>query len=299
MGFPPINKRIHNGVALVALAVCTAACAVRKARVVAVLPAPPKSASAAQLIAKINAQSSAFTTLEATVELAPAAGSVNSGIIKQYHDVKGFLLVRKPDFIRMTGQAPVVHTDIFDMASGEGRFSLYIPSDNKFYVGAANLPPKPGKTFENLRPEHILGALLIQPIDPQKDSYFLEEVSQDAELDYVIGDLGPFKAGQMNLKRKIWFNRSDLEISRLQLYANSGQCVEDVRYGDYENLGRAPFPLRIAINRPVEDISLTITLLKTQFNLPVPLSKFDLKKPSSAQLVDLGGNPAAGTQDGQ
>lgn len=278
------------------------------------LPSPPKEASAAQLIAKINAQSAAVETLLATVDLEPSAGSVYSGVIKQYHDVKGFLLLRKPDFIRMTGQAPVVRTDIFDMASDGRQFSLYIPSENKFYVGATELPERAGKPLENLRPQHILDALLLQPIDPAADAYFLEDVDRDTERDYVIGALGPTRShgtGPVILKRKIWFDRSDLEISRVQLYGGGGAYLEDIGYSNYRDFGGVHYPGRITIHRPEEDYSLTITLLNAQFNQPVPLSKFILKKPANARLIDLNGqsqpaqsarpaqSPQAGASHGQ
>ncbi|MGH9451344.1 MAG: LolA family protein [Terriglobia bacterium] len=266
-------------------------CAVSRTRHIApsALPGPPQAASESQLIARINAQSAAVESLVATVDLEPSAGSVYSGVIKQYHDVKGFLLVRKPDFVRMTGQAPVVRTDIFDMASDGRQFSLYIPSENKYYVGATDLPEKPGKALENLRPQHILDALLLRSIDPAKDSYFVEDVDRSTERDYVIAVLGPYAAGRVSLKRKIWFNRTNLEISRVQIYGADGVCMEDVRYSDYGDFGGVNYPARIAIRRPVEDYSLSITLLNARFNQPVPLSKFVLKKPASAQVINLSG----------
>lgn len=251
-------------------------------------------ASEAELLAKINAQSTTVNTLLASVDLQPSAGSVYSGVIKQYHDVKGFLLLRKPAYIRMTGQAPVVRTDIFDMASDGRQFNLYIPSENKFYTGPAGLPARPGKPLENLRPQHILDALFMDPIDAAKDNYFLEEVNRGAERDYVIGDLGPGgtgAGGPVNLRRKIWFNRSTLVISRVQLYGGGGVCVEDIAYSNYQDSGGVRYPREIAIRRPVENYSLTIDILTAQFNQPIPLSKFDLKKPANAQLIELGETP--------
>lgn len=288
---------------LLAVAVGALGCAVRRTRRVAPaeVPGPPKTASEAELIGKIDHRSAAVKTLTAAVDLEPSAGSVYSGVIKQYHDVKGFLLLQKPDLIRITGQAPIVRTDIFEMASDGKQFSLYVPSEGKFYTGATDLPARPGKTLENLRPQHILEALLLQPIDAARETTFLEEVARNGERDYVIFVLSPSGPGRMKLKRKIWFNRAQLEISRLQLYGEGGACVEDVSYANYHDWGGVNYPSLVAIERPMEDYSLTITLLSAHFNQPVPIAKFTLKKPPAAQLIDLGAARAAhtGASDGQ
>lgn len=226
----------------------------------------------------------------ATVDLEPSTGSIYSGFIKQYHDVKGFLLLRKPAFIRMTGQAPVVRTDVFDMVSDGKQFKLYIPSENKFYVGKAGMAQKPGKTLENLRPQHILDALLLAPLDAAKSSYFIEEVDRNSERDYVVGEIEPSqssKPGVVDLKRRIWFNRASLQISRVQLYDGGGKVQEDIEYSDYQDAGGVNYPRRIAIERPEEGYSLAITLLTAQFNQTVPLTKFMLQKPANALLIDL------------
>lgn len=246
------------------------------------------------MIAAINSQSKSVRSFTATVNLEPAAGSMYSGVIKQYHDVRGFILAERPESIRIVGQAPVVRTDIFDMASDGKRFSLYIPSRNKFYVGPATLAAHSRNSLENLRPQHILDALLLQPLDPSRSSYFREEAVQGMEQDYVIYEIGGRGPGLVDLKRKIWFDRSNLEISRVQLYGAGGNYLEDIGYSDYKNFGGVRYPAQIAIRRPVEDYSLTINILDARFNEPVPASKLTLRKPDTAQQIDLG--PAGKTE---
>lgn len=242
----------------------------------------------AQLVAEINSQSGAIRSLTATVDLEPSAGSAYSGVIKQYHDVRGFVLAKRPEWIRMVGQAPIVRTDIFDMVSDGERFSLYIPSRNKFYVGPTTLRTTSRNSLENLRPQHVLEALLLQPLDSAQSSYFREEAAQGLEQDYVITEISGCGPGPVRLKRKIWFDRSNLAISRVQLYGIDGAYLEDIRYSDYKDFGGVSYPAQIAIQRPVEDYSLTIRILAARFNQPLPLSKFTLTKPQNAQEIDLG-----------
>ncbi|MGH9407422.1 MAG: hypothetical protein ACRD3D_16505 [Terriglobia bacterium] len=294
-GFLAITRRFQNVLALLLLAVGLCGCrAVRTTRVVATqIPSPPQNASLAQLVAKVNSQSAAIQSLTTIVDMKPSTGSVYSGVISRYPDVRGFLLVKRPAFIRMTGQAPVVHTDIFDMASDGEQFSLYIPSRNKFYVGNVSLPQKPGASLENIRPQHILQGFLLEAIDASKESYFLEDVDRGSERDYVIGIVAGSGPGPVSVKREIWFGRSNLEISRVELYGAAGMRLESIEYSEYQDYDGIHYPTRIRIERPVEGYSFVITLEHPRFNQPVANSKFVLEKPAGVEVINLG-NPAPG-----
>ncbi|HXO63056.1 MAG TPA: hypothetical protein VN850_14685, partial [Candidatus Acidoferrales bacterium] len=76
-----------------------------------------KDATREELLEKFNSTAGSINSLNATVELKPIAGSKYSGIIEEYHEVKAFLLAERPANIRVIGQAPVIGTTVFDMAS--------------------------------------------------------------------------------------------------------------------------------------------------------------------------------------
>jgi outer membrane lipoprotein-sorting protein len=238
-------------------------------------------------VAQVNAQSQSIRTLTATVDLEPTAGSVYSGVIKEYRDVKGFILLEKPALIRMVGQAPVVRTNIFDMVSDGEEFRLYIPPKQKFIVGKTMFRRPAKNALENLRPQHILDALLLPAIDPARDKYVREEAEDAGRRYYVVTVLESGADGALSLKRKIWFDRSTLEIARLQIYGPQGAYIEDVHYSAYQNFQEVQYPTRIEVRRPIEDYRLAITILKATFNQPISPEKFELKKPESAQLVEL------------
>jgi hypothetical protein len=248
---------------------------------------PGQEATLQDLVTKLNSWSAAVRTMTATVDLAPTAGSAYSGVIKEYHDVKGFLLLESPSLLRMQGQAPVVRTQLFDMVSSGDEFRLYIPPKQKFIVGknAFHLPAK--NSLENLRPQHILEALLLPAIDAAHEKYFLEEAEYASRRHYILSVVEPTEEGELRLERKAWFDRSNLELSRMQFYSPRGDCREDVRYADYRDFQGVLYPARIELGRPIEDYRLVITLVKATFNQPIGPEKFDLKKPEGAQLVDL------------
>ena len=202
-------------------------------------------------------------------------------------DVRGFILLAKPSTIRMQGQAPVVRTEIFDMVSNGEEFRLYIPPKQKFIVGKTGYRRPAKNSLENLRPQHILEALLIPPIDASRDHYFLEESEAHGSRYYVVTVVEEEGERGLRLKRKVWFDRSDLEVARAQFYSPQGGCLEDVHYADYKVFQGIHYPARIEVSRPVEDYQLTITLLKASFNQPIAPEKFELEKPQSAELVEL------------
>jgi len=265
-------------------------CAVRRTvRVSPVaVPPPAQEASLQNLVASLNAQSKAIQTMTATVDLEPTAGSVYSGVIKEYHDVRSFVLVQRPAMIRMVGQAPVVRTDIFDMASDGEEFRLFVPSKQKFIVGKTGGQRPVKNALENLRPQHILEALLVLPIDSDSEQAFRYEAEEGTRRYYVVGVVQKGPEGDLRLKRQIWFDRTDLRIDRVQFYGAQGVYLEDVQYADYQDFHGVRYPSRIRVTRPIEDYGLSITVQKAIFNQPIPPEKFELKQPQGVERVELG-----------
>jgi len=296
--FPGRLRRSWGGLALLSVILAASSCAVRRETRVhpSQLPPPALDASAADLVAKLNARSEAIRTLVATVDLEPTAGSVYSGVIKEYRDVRGFILLEKPAMIRILGQAPVVRTTIFDMVSDGREFRLSIPPKQKFIVGKTDFHRPAKNSLENLRPQHILDALLVPSIDPAREKYMFEEAEEGSRRYYVVSALEAAENGELALRRKVWFDRATLEVARQQLYGPRGAYIEDVRYSDYQDFQGVGYPTHIDISRPIEDYRLAITIQKATFNEPIEAEKFELKKPDNAELVELGAREAGGSR---
>lgn len=291
--FLPLTGRFAAILILLAVVMGGWDCAVK--RTIRVTPppvsSPPRQASVGELVKDVDAWSKDINTLAATVEFKPTTGSVYTGVIKEYQNVRGFILMKKPAMIRIIGQAPVVKTEIFDMVSDGRQFRVSIPPKNKFIVGNNNYQGSAKKTLENLRPSHILDALLVPPIDEMKEKFFNEETRTPAgQYFYILNIVEPNGSGELSLKRKVWFNRADLDISRLQIYGTGGALREDIHYADYRDFQGIRYPAQITLNRPEDGYTLTITVEKATFNQPIPPEKFVLKKPPKATLVELGGD---------
>jgi outer membrane lipoprotein-sorting protein len=278
----------------------SAGCAVNVSQKHVVTPAqirPALQASREPLIAAFNTQAAADHSVNAAVTMMPVAGSTYSGLIEQYHEVEGFILASSPQKIRVIGQAPVLAKNIFDMTSDGKEFRIFIPSKNQFLMGPTNLERPSNKPLENLRPQHILEALFWNPIDPQSQVLF-EEAEAAPERYYVLTQVRPAAAG-LEIARKIWFDRANLRVARLQLYGPGGRFESDVTYSDWQSAAAAGeattpasgmaglFPRQIHIRRPQQDYELTITITRLTLNSEIPDERFALEQPAGSELVRL------------
>jgi len=281
--------------AAVGLAVLiSAGCAVRRTTRVSpgAVPPPPVETSADNLVDRLNTARDSIRTLSATVELEPTAGSVYSGVINQYHDVRAFILLQAPDHIRMIGQAPVVRTTIFDMASDGKEFRVWVPSRRKFIVGNTGASAAGKNSLENLRPQHILEALLVPAVNREVDTFFMNQEREGARTYDVLNVVLAKPAGQgperFELARKVWFDGASLELTRVEFYDAKGALAEDVRYADDQDYQGVRYPSHIKLERPAEDYSLGITVQKATFNEAIAADKFVLAKPAGAEQIDVG-----------
>ena len=249
------------------------------------------------MLEKFNSTAASINSLNATVELKPTAGSKYSGIIEEYHEVKAFLLAERPANIRVIGQAPVIGTTVFDMASDSQEFRVSIPSKNKFIVGPVALERASGKPIENLRPQHLLDALLWPEIRKQETVLF-EEFNDESSRYYV---LTVHRGGyETEILRKIWFDRSVLEVERLQSFGPRGILLSDIHFSNWQSVDAAKpapgataipnqqFPRSIRIERPHDDYRLDLQIAKITLNDEIPLDRFKLEQPSGSDLLRVG-----------
>jgi outer membrane lipoprotein-sorting protein len=256
-----------------------------------------KDATREELLEKYNAIARDLKSLNATVELKPTAGSRYSGVIEEYHEVKAFLLAQRPAYVRVIGQAPVIGKTIFDMTSDGQSFWVSIPSKNKFLVGAVAEQRSSNKPIENLRPQHLLDALLWTEVR-KEEAVLFEEFNDEKARYYVLTVLrGGYRT---EILRKIWFNRADLQVARLEEFGPKGALLSDVRYSDWEAVtsdqeqasaspsAMSAFPHTIQIDRPHDDYLLNLQVTKLMLNEDIPTDRFTLEQPSGSELVRVG-----------
>jgi hypothetical protein len=269
-----------------------------------VVPQKPvaKDATREELLEAYNVIARGTRTLNATVELKPTAGSKYSGVIDEYHEVKAFVLAARPAEIRVIGQAPVIGTTVFDMASDGETFRVSIPPKNRFLVGTVTAEHVSSKPIENLRPQHLLDALLWPEIR-KEESVTLREFNDENAKYYVLTVL---RGGyQVEVLREIWFDRADLQVARMQTFGPKGTLLSDVRLANWLPLdtaagqtttapssnSTASFPRTIRIERPQDDYKLDLQVTKISMNEEIPAERFKLEQPAGSELIRVGEIP--------
>lgn len=267
-----------------------------------------KDATREELLATYNAIARNLKTLNATVELKPTAGSRYTGVIEEYHEVKAFLLAERPAEIRMIGQAPVIGKTVFDMTSDGDTFRVSIPTKNKFLIGSVTGERNSTKPIENLRPQHLLDALLWPEIR-KEEAVTIREANNEQGRYYVLTVL---RGGyQLEVLREIWFDRANLQVARIQNFGPKGTLLSDVSFSGWEPLESSPsaqsnastasagstptptptvpsFPRAILIDRPHDDYKLELQVTKIAVNEEIPADRFKLDQPPGSELVHVG-----------
>ena len=265
-----------------------------------------KDATREELLDSYNTIARNIKTLNATLELKPTAGSRYSGVIDEYHEVKAFLLAARPAEIRMIGQAPVIGKTVFDMASDGDTFRVSIPTKNKFLVGSVAAEKTSAKPIENLRPQHLLNALLWPEIR-KEEAVTMREFNNEQGRYYVLTVL---RGGyHLEVLREIWFDRANLQVARIETFGPKGTLLSDASFSDWEPLDSAAaqsatsgptststpptsvttsFPRAILIERPHDDYKLELQVTKISVNEDIPAERFKLEQPAGSELVHVG-----------
>jgi hypothetical protein len=298
-------KPVKKWTVVLTLSALTCGCGGKNAGVKNTKVVPPatrpvaKEATQEELLDRYNAIAKNVKTLDATMELKTTTGSAYNGVINEYHEVKAFVLAERPSYIRMIGQVPVVGKTIFDMTSDGRTFEVSIPPRNKFLEGPVALTRQSDKPIENLRPQHLEEALLWPEI--QKEELVLFEESNDETGRYYV--LTVLRGGyKTEILRKVWFDRADLNFTRLQSYGPKGVLLSDVRYTDWQPVAAEAagatsaavanndleYPRNIHIDRTRDEYQLNMSIKRIALNEPLEADRFTLAPPAGAEVVHVG-----------
>ena len=292
-------ERVRLRIALLVLCVCgTTGCLLRSHRVEATRSlAPLKTATQADLVARINAIAASMRTMNATVDIDTTVGGEKKGKVIEYQQIRGYILAQKPKMLRMIGLLPIVRNRAFDMVSDGDRFELSIPPKNRFITGKDEVTTISSNSLENLRPQVIYEALLMPSIDEKDEIAVLEEGAQQVEdakthkmmtqPNYHLMVIRRGANDTWHLHRKIYFNRADLQPYRQTVYDDNGAVATDTVYSDPQDYNGVKFPSLIEIERPQEEYSIALKMVKLALNTPLKPEQFQLDVPPGTQVTEL------------
>jgi outer membrane lipoprotein-sorting protein len=182
------------------------------------------------------------------------------------------------------------------MVADEKEFRIYIPSKNSFLVGPTALIRPSKKPLENLRPQHVVEALFWPELRPTENVLF-EQFDFNVSRYYILTLLRHAENGRLLIARKIWYNRTDLRPSRVQIFGLGGKLESDITYSDWQPSPPAPggtsadqtiFARDIHIWRPQDDYKLEIKILKISLNETISSDRFVLTQPAGTDLIHVG-----------
>jgi outer membrane lipoprotein-sorting protein len=261
------------------------------------MPAVTMTATADDLVASINERCQTIQSLSATVQFQATVGGPKKGKEKTYTSFNGYILLRKPESLRVIGLVPVLHTRAFDMASDGNTFKLWLPHDNKVFEGSNTVTIESPNVLENLRPNVFSDSLLIKCIG--QDDLMALTSDTDTKLDPKTKqlvmeadyDLSVLRRNgnsqQLIPERVIHFNRTDLRPYGEDIYDPNGAIQTQAVYGADQTFGSVKFPGTITIKRPLEEYQIVITFTKLVTNLKLTDDQFELKTPLGAVVQEL------------
>ena len=269
-----------------------AGCGVSQTRVLPPneLPFPAKVATRSELLDILTKTGQSVRTLTARVTLVASGGAMTTGALTSYRETNGTLIVRRPNHIRLKGEAPLALATVFDMVSDGELFRVSVPIRNTFIIGDNTAVTKEENPVLNLRPQHVMEALFVDVREYLSNPRFLAAMEQQVEgrrSFYVFSFIDGTLSNPQMIER-VWIDRRNFTVARKQVFAKDGVIQTDVEYDSYQALEGVIFPQHISIKRPLEDYAVQISFVRTTINETLPDDAFFLAAPPGAELIRVG-----------
>lgn len=317
---------------IAAVALIGSAC-VRKVSVNELLPAK-EQLSTEQLINQINAFSKIQTFSAQSDVTVWNYFTGDQGKADEFPQATGLIRFKRPEETRMN--VTFIGARVAEMVSDGQKFKLamYRPQDKRRFIYGSNLTdiermnagdiketkdPQLTKAggLVNMRPQHITDSFLIKPItEADRPNTFREEVRQ-VEADtrpgkknrlversyYVLYMLERDEKGQMKLRRKFWFDRSQTgtPLVRQQTFENGvGRLASDVTYSDWfaAQDSTSVLPGHVVIDRRNDGYRLDLRLIPqtVEVNAELPTTTFTLENTERLEEINLDAPRKAATE---
>jgi outer membrane lipoprotein-sorting protein len=266
---------------------------VPKTRVADVIISTSLDTMAQQLATRYDA----MQTFNAGVEISATTGGGLQGKEVQTLSFAGYILMRKPEFLRVLLLVPVVRTQALDLVSDGQNFKLYIPPRKRAIVGSNTLTTTSKNGLENLRPDVFFDSMFIQ--GPEQDEIMsmttdirvIESGKKKQDLieepAYALQILKRPEGTQARTLRVIHINSTDLLPYQQDIYDKDGHVVTKAYYSNYTYYGTTPYPSKIIIERPRDHYSLTVLITKLNLNGHLDDDQFELKIPEGIAIETL------------
>jgi outer membrane lipoprotein-sorting protein len=297
LSFVRIRIRQQFAAALLAMAPALSGCLWHTRIVPKTRPADiVMSTSLDQLIKQLNTHFEAIQSMQATVQIVATTGGSHIGSETQYPNTEGFIWLRKPDDLRVIMKLPLLGSQAMDMVSIGCNWKLWIPPKNRAMDGTCNSTTTE-KGLYSLRPAVFFDSMLVKGIDSNQlvsltsDTRVIETGKKKGDLveepDYDIEVLTTPEGQTVHTLRVIHISRTDLRPYQQDIYDASGNIVTRAFYSGYQKYGDVWYPLKIVIQRPLDQLKLSITIAKLTLNQPMADDQFTITIPSTVPIQHM------------
>jgi hypothetical protein len=221
---------------------------------------------------------------------------IESGFLEKYPTLRGHILLKRPDSIRLVLLVPITKSRLYDILSIGDQFSAWSQRDGKLYRGKNSakklvLENESGsKEFSVPRGSHIFQAILPQgmPLDTSEARVGAYEETDAQASYYVLCYIKLTDAPKFHILRKIWIERVGFTITRQQEFAEKdGQLLSDISYSKQTIIQGFSLPVEVHINRPVDGYKLDLQFKSWKVNPDFPSDAFELEPPPDVQIIQL------------
>jgi len=254
-----------------------------------------RNADFEELIAIVNQYTEISDITNSGMRATLTRGKWESGLQEEYRSAPGYFLLRTPTSLHLVIQNPVIYkTVIFEAVSDGDEFSAWLRSENKIYKGRDSAKELVSDDLPDglpLRPSHVYGAILPAGIDLAEPGLRISlEESADKIAKYYI--LSIYKEGTpplIHAVRRIWIERSQLVISRIQSFDEGGLLTGDIEYHEMTQIDGFYLPSRIDIARPEDGYSLALEFTNGSWSVNPGLDddSFVLPPREGAEVIEL------------
>jgi hypothetical protein len=271
------------------------------------LPDVVRNATLDQLLNQVDTRYAGTQSMTLSIQMAITTGGSTLGVVKEYTSLNGYIIVGKPENIRVILLLPFVKSDALDMVSDGSAFKMLIkfPTLNCAILGSDVVNNSAQKGLYSLRPSVILEPLLIGGLRPDQ----LVSMTQDSrtypdpkkrkqlinEPDYDLEFLSQPQGQQAHTLRVVHLSRVNLMPWRLDIYNADGKVETQASYDNYQKFGDIDFPTRIVIQRPLDELGLTITISKATFNQKLDSDAFNLDISEGIPVTNMDDPASAAT----
>jgi len=240
-----------------------------------------------QLLIQTNARYDALKTMTAAVVIRASTGGNKQGKIDTYGPFSGHMLMRKPADLRVLLYVPIRGDRMLDMVTDGKTFKMVIPPQSRAITGSNDVTTPSTNAIENLRPDVFLDAMFVRGLGEGEhvsltmdDRIYQSDPKKKTLIDEPEYDLTILRQKTndpvLQTLRVIHIGRSNLLPYQQDIYDEKGQLVTQAMYENYQKFGDVEFPAKVTIKRPIDQLSIVVTVSSLNPNQVMTDDQFDL-----------------------